>query len=130
MEIDRLAADSYRLGDKSLTGLRKCVIIVTGTSAGHVMEYRMLYNNPADLIGEIEDIIVGKQYNRLPKAATGLEGYVGIEGHHSKGKKRRPRIKFNGNRVDCGKNGHYALKIPRSRKRVKHSELRAATRRV
>ena len=34
MEIDRLliAADLHRLGDKSVTELRKCVIIVSGLS--------------------------------------------------------------------------------------------------
>ena len=30
MEIDRLAADLHRLGDKSVTKLIKCVIIVSG----------------------------------------------------------------------------------------------------
>ena len=32
MEVDRLAADLHRLGDKSVTELRKCVIIVSGLS--------------------------------------------------------------------------------------------------
>ena len=45
MEIDRLAADLHQLGDKSLTKLRKCVIIVVGLSADFEMEYRMLDNN-------------------------------------------------------------------------------------
>ena len=33
MEVDRLVADLHRLGDKSVTELRKCVIIVSGLSA-------------------------------------------------------------------------------------------------
>ena len=33
MEIDRLAASLHRSGDKSVTELRKCVIIVSGLSA-------------------------------------------------------------------------------------------------
>ena len=37
-EIDRLAADLHRLGDKSVTGLRKYVIIVSGLSADFEME--------------------------------------------------------------------------------------------
>ena len=47
MEIDRLAADLRRLGDKPVTELRKCVIIVSGLSAAFEMECRMLENNPA-----------------------------------------------------------------------------------
>ena len=33
MEIDRLTSDLHRLSDKSVTELRKCVIIVSGLSA-------------------------------------------------------------------------------------------------
>ena len=40
MEIDRLAADLHRLGDKSVTELRKCVIIVSGRSDDFEMECR------------------------------------------------------------------------------------------
>ena len=39
MEVDRLAADLYSLGDKSVTELRKCVIIVSGVSTDFEMEY-------------------------------------------------------------------------------------------
>ena len=46
MEVDRLAADLHRLGDKSVTELRKCVIIVSGLSADFEMECRILENNP------------------------------------------------------------------------------------
>ena len=35
MEIERLATDLRRLGDKSLTDLRKCVIIVAGLSSDY-----------------------------------------------------------------------------------------------
>ena len=49
MEVDRLAADLHRLGDKSVTELRKCVIIVSGLSADFEMECRMLENNPTGL---------------------------------------------------------------------------------
>ena len=38
MEVDRLAADLDRLEDKSVTELRKCVIIVPGLSADFEME--------------------------------------------------------------------------------------------
>ena len=46
MEVVRLAADLRRLGDKSLTELRMCVIIVSGLSADFGMECRILENNP------------------------------------------------------------------------------------
>ena len=35
METDRLAADLDRLGDRSVTELRKCVVIVAGVSADY-----------------------------------------------------------------------------------------------
>ena len=38
MEVDRLATELHRLGDKSVTELRKCVIIVSGLSADFEME--------------------------------------------------------------------------------------------
>ena len=67
MEIDKLAGYLRRLGDKSVTELRKCVIIVSGLSADFEMECRMLENNPDGLNrGEIERV-VGNQYNRLFK---------------------------------------------------------------
>ena len=49
MEIDRLAADLHRLGDKSVTELRKCMIIVSGPSADFERECRMLENDSASL---------------------------------------------------------------------------------
>ena len=38
MEIDRLPADLHRLGDRSVTEVRKCVIIVAGLSVDYEME--------------------------------------------------------------------------------------------
>ena len=38
MEIDRLAADLHRLGDRSAAELRKCVIFGTGLSADYEIE--------------------------------------------------------------------------------------------
>ena len=65
MEVDRLAADLYRLGDKSVIELRKCVIIVSGMSANFEMECRILENNPAGLNRAEIERVVGNQYNRL-----------------------------------------------------------------
>ena len=42
MENDRLAADLHRLGERSVTELRKCVINVAGLSADYEIEVRML----------------------------------------------------------------------------------------
>ena len=49
MEVGGLAADLHRLGDNSVTELRKCDIIVSTLSADFEMECRMLENNPAGL---------------------------------------------------------------------------------
>ena len=65
MEVDRLAADLHCLGDKSVTELRKCVIIVSGLSADFEMECRILENNPAGLNRAEIERVVGNQYNRL-----------------------------------------------------------------
>ena len=65
MEIDRLAADLHRLGDRSVTELRKCVIIVAELSAGYEIEVRMLENNPAGLERAEIERVAGNQYNRL-----------------------------------------------------------------
>ena len=43
MEIDRFAADLYGLGDKSVTELRKCLIIVAGLSSDYEMECCILF---------------------------------------------------------------------------------------
>ena len=62
MEIDRLARYLHRLGDKSVTELRKCVvIIVSGLSADFGMECRILENNPAGLNRAEIEHAVGKQ---------------------------------------------------------------------
>ena len=65
MEIDRLAADLHRLGDRSVTELRKCMIIVAGLSADYELEVWMLENNPAGLDRIEIERLVGNQYNRV-----------------------------------------------------------------
>ena len=65
MEVDRLAADLRRLSDKSVTELRKCVIIVSGLSADFEMECRPLENNSAGLNRAEIERVVGNRYNRL-----------------------------------------------------------------
>ena len=64
MAIDRLAVDLPRMGEKTATKPRKCVIIVSGLSADYEMKCQMLENDSAGLnMAEIERV-VGNQYNR------------------------------------------------------------------
>ena len=112
MEVDRLAADLHRLGDKSVTELRKCVIIVSGLSADFEMECRILENNPAGLNRAEIERVVGNQYNRLlrqqqdSKALSASKGTVAA--NRGKGKNRKLNRKFDGNCFNCGKKGHRA----------------------
>ena len=112
MEIDRLAADLHRLGDKSVTELRKCVIIVSGLSADFEMECRMLENNPAGLNRAEIELVVGNQYNRLlrqqqdSKALSPSKGAV--TANRGKGNNIKLHHKFDGNCFNCGKKGHRA----------------------
>ena len=46
METDRLAEDLQRLGDRSVTEVRKCLISVAKFSTDDEIEVRMLNNNP------------------------------------------------------------------------------------
>ena len=112
MEIDRLAADLHRLGDKAVIGLKKCVIIVSGLSADFEMECRMLENNPAGLNRAGIERVVGNQYSRLlgqqqdSKSLSASKGTVTV--NRGKGNNRRPYHKFDGNCFICGKKGRRA----------------------
>ena len=65
IEIDRLATDLYKLGDRFVTELRKCVVIVAGLSADYDIEVRMFEGNPAGLERDEIERVVRNQYNRL-----------------------------------------------------------------
>ena len=108
MEIDRLAADLHRLGEKSISKRRKCVIIVSGLSADFEMECRMLEDNPAGLNRTEIERVVGNQYNGLlrQKALSASKGTV--TANRGKGKNTRLQHKFDGNCFNCGKKGHRA----------------------
>ena len=112
MEIDRLAADLRRLADKSVTELRKCVIIVSGLSADFEMECRMLENNPASLNRAKIERVVGNHYNRLLRQQQDSKALAASKGtvtaNRGKGKNRRPHHKFDGYCFNCGKKGHHA----------------------
>ena len=112
MEVDRLAADPYLLGDKSVTELRKCVIIVSGLSADFEMECCTLANNPVGLNRAEIERVLGNQYNRLlrqhqdSKALSASKGTV--TANHGKEKNRKLHYKFDGNYFNCGKKGDRA----------------------
>ena len=112
MEVDRLAAGLHRLGDKSVTELRKCVIIVSGLSADFEMECRILENNPAGLNRAEVERVVGNQYNRLLRQQQDSNAMSASKGavtaNCGKGKNRRLHHKFDGNCFNCGKKGHRA----------------------
>ena len=98
MEIDSLAADLHRLDEKSVTELRKCVIIVCGLSADFEMECRILENNPAGLNRADIERVVENQYNRLlrqqqdSKALSASKSTV--TANRGKGENRRPHHKI------------------------------------
>ena len=105
MENDRLAADLHRLGDKSVTELRKCVIIVSGMSADFEMECRILENNSTGLDRAEIERVVGNQYNRLLRQQQDSKALSVSKGtataNRGKGKNRRPLHKFEGDCFNC-----------------------------
>ena len=121
MEMNRLAADLHRLGDKSVTGLRKCVIIVPSLSADFELECRMLENNPAGLNRAEIERVVGNQYNRLLRQEQDSKALSASKGtdtaSRGKGKNRRPHHKFDGNCFNCGNKGHRAGDCRSAKKR-------------
>ena len=131
MEIDRLAADLHRLGDKSVTEPRKCAIIVSGLSADFEMECHILEDNSAGLNRAEIERVVGNQYNRLlrqqqdSKALPASKGIV--TANRWRGKDRRPHRKFDGNCFNWGEKGHRARDC---KKRVKNTELPTTKRRA
>ena len=125
MEVDKLAGDLHRLGDKSVTELRMCVIIVSGLSADFEIECRMLENNPDGLNrGEIERV-VGNQYNRLLKQQQDSKALSASRGtvtaNRENGKNRRLCNKFEGKCFNCGKKGHRAVDCRSTKKKSEKS---------
>ena len=112
MEVDRLAADLHHLDDKSVTELRKCVIIVSGRPVDFEMECRILKNNPAGLNRAEIERVVGNQHTRLlrqqqdSKALSASKGAV--TANRGKGTNRKVHLKFDGNCFNCRKKGHRA----------------------
>ena len=134
MEVDRLEADLHRLGDKFVTELRKCVIIVSGLSAGFEMECRILENNPAGLNRAEVKRNLQNQYKRLlrqqqdSKALS--ESKDTVTANRGKGKNRRLHHKFDGNCFNCGKKGRRAGDCRSAKKKSEKSGLPTTRRRA
>ena len=111
MEIDRLAADLHRLGDRSITKLRKCVIIVAGLSADYEINAPILENNPAGLERAEIERVAGNWYNRILKQqhdSNSLSASGSTTTADRGAKNRRPRNRFEGNCFNYGRKGHSA----------------------
>ena len=100
------------MGDKSVTELIKCVIIMSGMSADFEMECHMLENNPTGLNRADIERVVGNLYNRLLRQqqdSNALSASKGtVTANRGKGKNRRLHHKFDGNCFSCGKKGYRA----------------------
>ena len=100
-----------RLGDRFVTELRKCVIIVATLSADYETEIRMLENNPIGLERVGIERVVGKRSRRLLRQqpdSKALSASKGITTADRGEKNRRPRNRFEGNCFNCGRKGHRA----------------------
>ena len=124
IEFDRLAANLHRLSDRSVTELRKCVIIVAGLSADYEIEVRMLDNNPAGLERADIERVVGNQYNRplrqqRDSKALSASGSTTTTDHGEK--RRRPRNRFGDNSFNCGRKAHRAEYYRSAKKKIEKS---------
>ena len=121
IETDRLAAHLHRLGKRSVTELRKYVIIVAGLSADYQIEVRMLENNPTGLERAEIEHVVGNQYNRVlrqqqdSKALSASKGTTTVDCGE---KNRKPRNQFEGNCFNCGTKGHRAEDCRSAKKKI------------
>ena len=123
-EIGRLEADLYRLGDKSVKKLRKCLIIVAGLPADYEIEVRMLEDNPVGLERAEIGRAVGNQYNRLLREQHDSKALSALGGTTAVGrgeKKRRPRNRFEGNCFNCRRKDHRAEDCRSATKKIEKS---------
>ena len=111
MKSDRLTADLHLLlGDKPVTKLRKCVIIVAGLSADYEMECRTLKNNSEGLNRAEIKHVLRNEYSRLFRQQQKSKSRFALKGtamyDWGKGKNRRLRNIFEENWFIYGKKGH------------------------
>ena len=123
MEIEWLAADLHKLGDRS-SELRKCVIIVAGLSTDYEIEVRMLENNPVSLERAEIERAVGNQYNRLLREqhdSKALSASGSTTTADRGEKKRRSLNQFEGNCFNCGRKSHRAEDYKSAKKKIEQS---------
>ena len=123
MEIDRLAADLQRLGDRSVTEQRKCAIMVAGLSADYEVEVRMLENNPASLERAEIERAVGNHCNRLLRQQhdSNALSASGSTTTADRGEKKTLRNRLEGNCFNCGRKSHHAKDCRSAKKKIKKS---------
>ena len=129
MEIDWLAADLHRLGDRFVTELRKCVIVVARLSFDYDIEVRMLGNNPTDLERAEIERVVGNQYSRLLRQQQDSKAFSASKGTTpaDRGEKNmRPRNRFEGYCFNCGRKRHRAEDCRSAKKNIGKSGDAAA----
>ena len=129
MKVDRLTGDLHKLGDISVTKLRKYVIIVAELSVDYEIEVRMLENNPTGLErAEIEGI-VGNQHNGLlrqqqdSKVLSASKGSTTVDREETN---RRSSNRFEGNYFNCGRKGHRAEDCRSAEKKIEKSRAAPA----
>ena len=131
MEIGLLALDLHRLGDRSVTKPRKCVVIVAGLSANYGIEVRMLENNSTGLEKAEIERVVGNQFNRLLRQHQTSKALSALKGTATAGrseKKWSPCSPFKGNYFNCGRKGHRAEDCRGVKKKIENHEMRLPTR--
>ena len=125
MEIGRLASDLHRLDGRSVTELKKCVIIVAGLSADDGIEVRMHdENNPTGLERTEIERVVGNQCNRLLRQQQDSKALSASKGTTTadRGEKRRPRNRFEHNNCfNCGRKDHRAEDCRSAKKKIETS---------
>ena len=129
MEIDRLVADLHRLGGKSVTEVRKCVIIVVGLSADYEIEVCMLKNNLTGLERAEIERVVGKQHNRPLRQQQNSKALSPSRSTNTVGcseEKQRSCDQFKGNCFNYGRKGHRAEDCRSAKKNIEKSEDAAA----
>ena len=123
---DRLAGDLHRLGDRPVTELEKCMIIVAGLSGDYAIACRMLENNSTGLERTEIERAVRNQYSRFLRQQQDSKTLSASKGTTTADRgeeNRRPRNRFEVNCFDCGKKGHRAEEC-RSAKRIEKSKDR------
>ena len=97
-------------------------------SADYEIEVRTLENNPAGLDRTEIERVAGNQYNSLfrqqhdSKALSASGSTTTVDRGE---KKRKPRNRFEGNCLNCGRKGHRAKDGRSAKKRSKNQEIAA-----